>query len=275
MNHASGSFLRRLVPASLLLVALPGCGILATRTEHEEALTRITAAERAAEQARQEAAALRAELEATRGRVDTSLKANADASSSLMGEQAKAQQLNGRLEEARHEIDELRKELAATRRETDTKLDELKRSAEAQAQKPAPVTIPGDKGSHFASIQTAYGQKDWNLARTLGREYLTRYPDDEKADDVLFLTGDANLKEGRPASALGDFNRILKQYPKSNTLGATLYAMGEAYLLLHDCANAKLAFSACESRFPKEKLGAEAKAKMAQIAKPAPGTCER
>ncbi len=34
--------------------------------------------------------------------------------------------------------------------------------------------------------------------------------------------------------------------------------MGEAYLLLHDCGNAKTAFDAVDKRFAKEKIGADA-----------------
>ena len=50
-------------------------------------------------------------------------------------------------------------------------------------------------------------------------------------------------------------------------------AMGEAYLQLHDCANAKLAYGAVEQRFAREKIGAQAKAKVGEIDHPAPGLC--
>ena len=56
-------------------------------------------------------------------------------------------------------------------------------------------------------------------------------------------------------------------------LDRTLYAMGDAYLLMHDCTNAKMAYDACEKRFTKDKIGADAKAKVTQIGKNPPGMC--
>ena len=70
--------------------------------------------------------------------------------------------------------------------------------------------------------------------RTLGHEYVTRYPVDEHADDVQFLLGDADLQDNRPTSSLGEMNRLLKVYPHSDRLDRTLFDMGEAYLELHD-----------------------------------------
>ena len=109
--------------------------------------------------------------------------------------------------------------------------------------------------------------------RALAPEYVNRYPTDDKADEALFFAGDADLSDGRPSSALGNFNRLLKLFPRSNVLDRTLYGMGEAYMMMHDCANAKLAFQACESRFSKEKIGGDARAKIAAIGKNPPGMC--
>ena len=133
--------------------------------------------------------------------------------------------------------------------------------------------MPADKGQHFAAAQAAYDKKDWATLRTLGHEYATRYPQDDLADDALFLTGDGDLQDSRPSSALGEFNRLLKLYPRSNRLSATLMDMGESYLALHDCDNAKLAYSAVEERFPKEKVAADAKKRVGSLKNPAAGVC--
>ncbi len=255
---------------ALAFVALPAC---ATKKDVDAIAVQNAALQKSLEAAHVDFVALRADLDATRLRLDNALRANADASTDVMGDRARLQALGGRLDETSHAIDDLKKDLAASRSETDARLDEMKRSQDVQAAKPPPVVIPTDKLQHFAATEAAYSKADYNLARTLGRDYVAKYPQDDKTDDVLYLMADASLKEGRPSSALGEFNRILKQYPKSNTLGATLFGMGESYLLLHDCANAKLAFGACESRFAKEPVGKEAKARIAKIEKPAPGMC--
>ena len=109
--------------------------------------------------------------------------------------------------------------------------------------------------------------------RALGPEYLNRYPSDESADAALLMVAEADREDSRPASALGSYNRMLKLFPRTKLLDRTLYGMGEAYLMMHDCGNAKLAYQSCETRFAKEKIGQEAKAKLATIAKAPPGLC--
>jgi TolA-binding protein len=253
---------------------LSGCGVFvfhqdfAALKAQDEALAKRVQADEA------DLSAAKAELQATRERLENALRANADTGSDLLSSKARINDLAGRTDELAHSIDELRKLQQDTRNEVDTKLDAITRQqAVQQAPAPPPVQIPADKDAHFQAIQGAYGQKDWPLVRTLGHEYVVRYPGDDRADDVQYLLGDADLLDNRPTSALGEFNRLLKVYPRSDKLGQTLYAMGEAYLQLHDCPNAKLAFGAVEQRFPREKLGGQAKGKIAAIEHPVPGMC--
>jgi TolA-binding protein len=249
----------------------PGCGFFATQGDHEALATKFKDQDKAQDERMK---LLAADLAATRDRLDNALRANADNGSDLMTEKARINQLAGHVDEIAHGVDELKSALAASRAEVDARIDALKRTQDAQpTPAPPPVPIPADKAQHYAAIETAGKAKDWGLVRTLGREYVNRYGNDDKADDVLYLMGSADLAEDHPSSALGEFNRILKVYPKSNVLDKTLFGMGEAYFSIHDCENAKLAFSACETRFPKEKIAADAKARIAVIDKAPAGTC--
>jgi len=258
---------------ALVAVASSGCGVFATYKEHNTLAAKNDALAREVEREKQEVAQLRADLQATRDRLDNALRANADNGSDLMSEKARVSQMAGRFEEQSHALEEVKKELASTRSELDARLDDMKRAQEAQTPRAPVLTIPPDKGGHFGAVENAYAQRDWGLTRTLGREFINRYPTDDRADDVRFLIGDADLKDGRPSSALGEFNRILKLNPPSNVLDRTLFGMGEAYLLMHDCQNARLAFTSCSTRFPKAKVGQDAKQKIAAIDHPAPGMC--
>lgn len=252
---------------------LSGCGVFAMQKDHETLAQKNESLEKTVEEQKQALAGLKADLDATRERLDNALRANADNGTDLMSEKARMNDLAGRLDESTHQLEELRREVTQSRTEVDARLDEVKRAQAVQPQQPPPVTIPPEKAAHFAAIEAAYGQKDYNLTRTLGRAYVDRYPTDDKADDVEFLMGDADLKDGRPSSALGEFNHVLKASPPSNVLDKTLSAMGDAYLTMHDCASAKLAYESCAKRFPKTKLGADAKARVTSLEHPAPGTC--
>jgi len=257
-----------------LAAAVSGCGVFAMHRDFEELKAQHAALEKRVHADEADLSAAKTDLQGTRERLENALRANADTGSDLLSSKARINDLAGRADELAHSIDELRKIQQDTRNEVDTKLDAITRQqAVQQAPLPPPVQIPADKETHFQAVQGAYAQKDWPLIRTLGHEYVVRYPTDDRADDVQFLLGDADLQDNRPTSALGEFNRLLKVYPRSDKLGQTLFAMGEAYLQLHDCVNAKLAFGAVEQRFAKEKIGAQARAKVGAIDHPAAGMC--
>ncbi len=242
--------------------------------DHDAVAAKASEAEKQAGLARTEVTALRADLEATRQRLDNALRANADSSSETMSTKQRLNDLAGRVDEANHGVEELKRDVAASRTEIYGRIDELKRTQQApQVPSTPPVQIPADRSAHYKQLEDAYGRKDWTLVRALAPEYVNRYAADDKADEALFYAGDADLADGRPSSALGNFNRLLKLFPRSNVLDRTLFGMGEAYMLMHDCVNAKLAYDACEKRFAKEKIGAEARARLQVIAKNAPGTC--
>ncbi len=255
----------------LACLATSSCGIFATESDHEALAAKVKELEKAQDDKLKQAAA---DLAATRERLDNALRANADTGSDIMTEKARINQLAGRVDEMAHAVEEMKSTLAAARTEIDARIDTLKRAQDAQpTPAPPPVKVTDNKAAHLAAVEAAAKAKDWATVRALGHEYINRYGNDDKADDVLYLTGSADLADDRPSSALGEFNRLLRLYPKSNVLDKTLFAMGEAYFAIHDCENAKLAFNACETRFPKEKIGADAKARVAAIEKAPPGTC--
>ncbi len=257
------------------MLALAGAsgGCLVTQRDHQAVAARADEAEKQATAARAEAATLRADLDATRQRLDNALRANADSSIETISAKARLNDLAGRVDEANHGLDELRRDVAASRTEIYARMDDLKRGQQASAPAVVPVPVPADKAAHYKQLDEAHAKKDWPAVRSLAPEYVNRYPSDDKADEALFFAGDADLSDGRPSSALGNFNRLLKLFPHSNVLDLTLFGMGEAYMLMHDCVNAKLAYDACERRFAKERVGADARAKLAVIAKNPPGTC--
>jgi TolA-binding protein len=223
---------------------------------------------------------LHVELDAARDRLDNALRANADTGSDVLTEKSRVNELAGRLDETTHKLEELQSTLAAGRNELDARLDQLARAQAAQAaQQPAPAPappptpIPANKADHFAALEAAVKAKDYSLVRTLGHEYVNRYATDDKADDALYLTGKADLDDARPASALGEWNRLLKLFPKSSVLEKTLFGMGEAYETMHDCANAKLAYGTVLSHFPHGKLATDARAHNAAINALPAGSC--
>ncbi len=268
----------RVLAVAALGGLLGGCGLFVPQKDFDEQKAQIAALTKQVQADAADVAAIKADLQATRDRLENALRANADTGSDLLSSKARINDLAGRNDELAHAIEELKKNVQDTRTDVDQKLDAMTRTQLAtqqatQAPAPPPVKIPPDKATHYQAVEGAFTQKDWPLVRTLGHEYVTRYPADDKADDVQFLLGDADLQDNRPTSSLGELNRLLKVYPHSDRLDRTLFDMGEAYLQLHDCANAKLAFVSVVQRFAHEKVGADARSRLQTIDHPPPGTC--
>lgn len=256
---------------TLVAASLGATGCLALKPDQDALVAKHASLEKRAEQDRAELRTLRADLDATRQRLDTALRASADRGDALVSSEQRLNALVGRLDEVAHGNEELKRELTATRDELSQRVDELKR---AQLQQAAPLpSVPGDRTRHLAALDEAVARKEWAAVRVLAPEFVNRYPTDEKADDALFAVAQADMEEGRPVSALGSFNRFLKLYPKSARLDAVLLSMGNAYLALHDCDNAQSALSACEARFAKRATGKECAAKLATIKAKPPGLC--
>jgi TolA-binding protein len=271
MTAARALVLPLLLP--LAVASLSGCEELMTKSDRQAIVIRMAEMERgfAAQMAQ-----LHADLQATRNRLDTALQANAENGSDLLSEKSRLNELVGRIDETGHKLDELSSTVSAGRTELDSRLDQLTRAHAAQqpaAPPPPPVIVPEPKPDHYAAFLAAVKAKDYPLLRTLGHEYVSRYATDEKADDVLYQIGKANLDDNHPASALGEWNRLLKLFPKSNMLERTLYGMGQAYETMHDCANAKLAYGTVVAHFPKGKLAAEARARTAAVSGLPAGAC--
>lgn len=260
----------RLPVALVLAVSLGGCFV--QQRDYDALSARTAQAEKELAQSRTELNQMREGLEATRQRLDNALRASADSSSDLVASKQRLNDLAGRFDELQHGLDDLKRDVAQSRSEIYSRFDDLKRT-QAPSAAPPPIATPQDKAAHYAQLEQAYGKKDWPTVRALAPEFVNRYPSDERADAALFYLGDGDLQDGRPSSALATFNRLLKLFPRTRFLDRTLYDMGEAYLAMHDCAGAKAAFEACEKRFPKDKVGADSKAKLGVIAANAPGTC--
>ncbi len=243
----------------LLVAMLPSCW--ASQSEVSDMKDRL---DKELTSARASVKQLESDLAATRTRLDNALKANAENGSDLSSSKQRIAQLTGRVEEANHAADEAKREVAQLRAEI---------SKGSQSAAPS-IPIPADKTAHFSAVDEAYRHHDFSTLRALGSDYVSRYPSDDKGDIVLFYMGDADLKDGRPTSALASFNKLLKSFPKSKTMPMTLFDMGEAYLALHNCPDAKLAFSSCVSHAGSDQVGKDAKDRIKKIDSKPAGLCQ-
>ena len=96
-------------------------------------------------------------------------------------------ELEGKLDEMTHNLSGLVEQTAKAQAALDDKL-------KAAGTKGGEVTldpsqIPSDKGAHFTAAYDAYKASDHERSRELFKEYVTRYPGDDKAGDAQYWIG--------------------------------------------------------------------------------------
>lgn len=182
---------------------------------------------------------------------------SADVGAQVQAQQQRMAELEGQLAEMTHSLNDLIEQTAQARADLDDKLGRL-------SGKPGEVTldpsqIPADKAAHFNAAYDAYKAGEQEKARALFREYVTRYPSDTKTGDAQYWVGATYLVQNKPATALGEYRKVIALYPKSPAVDTALYGMADAFFRLHACTDAKGAIEALTKRKPSRTLEERAK----------------
>lgn len=189
------------------------------------------------------------------------------------------QRLREQIQVLEGEIAELRNELTSTQRALSEQQQEIDRRIQQFARKAGvdmPVDasqIPADRAEHFAAAQRAQQGNDHSTARALYREYVTRYRDDARADDAQYAIGKTYMAEGRPASALAEFRKVIADFRTGDVVDRALFDMAEAFYALHACTDARSALEALISAHPRSPLVAQARTKLRDIQRAPRGYC--
>jgi TolA-binding protein len=176
--------------------------------------------------------------------------------------------LEGQVAELRHKMDVLDHEMATQRAETDAKLASLGSGGALD-----PSQVPQEPAAHYQAAYAAYEAGEHEKARALFREYLTRYPEDPKAGNAQYWIGASYLQQNKPATALGEYRKVISEHAKSTAVNVALYGMADAFYRLHACTDAKSAIEALLKRKPSKALTDRAKRLRGTINSAKPGYC--
>lgn len=197
---------------------------------------------------------------------------SADVGAQVQQQQLKMSELEGKLDEMTHNLAGLMEQTAKARAELDEKLGKLG-TAKGGEITLDPSQIPADKAGHFTAAYDAYKAADHEKARALFKEYLTRYASDDKAGDAQYWIGASYLVQNKPATALGEYRKVIANYPKSPAVDTALYGMADAFFRLHACTDAKGAIDALIKRKPSKALEDRAKQLGRALKEVAKGYC--
>lgn len=186
---------------------------------------------------------------------------SADVGAQVQSQEQRMAEIEGKLDELQHGLTEAVQQNAKAKVELDDKITKLSTSKPVTGSEPAavdPSLVPEDKAAHFASAYEAYKAGEHDKSRGLFKEYLTRYATDDKAGDAQYWIGASFLVQNKPATALGEYRKVIASYPKSAAVDTALYGMADSFYRLHACTDAKGAIDALLKRSPSKALAARA-----------------
>jgi TolA-binding protein len=198
---------------------------------------------------------------------------SADVGAQVQTQEQKIAELEGKLDEVTHSLTTLMQDSAKSRAELDDKLAKLATAKPGAVAAIDPNEIPPDRAGHFAAAYDAYRGGEHEKARALFNEYITRYPDDDKAGEAQYWIGASFLVQNKPGTALGEYRKVIASYPKSPAVDTALYGMADAFYRLHACSDAKDAITTLQKRKPSKALGERASELLKAIGAGASGYC--
>lgn len=264
----------RSLPSAALLLALSGC--LMTTSDGDELRAQGAERDRRIQQLEAQSQKNREELEAKLRELQEVLdKATAVVTRSSADVGAQVEQLGQQVATADGALAELRHKLEAIEQQLMTQRTEMDAAAASKGGPKGldPSQIPSDKAGHFQAAYEAYRGADYEKARALWKEYLVRYPSDTKAGDAQYWIGATYTQQNKPATALGEYRKVIAEHGKSTAVNVALYGMADAFYRLNACTDAKSALQALIKRKPEGALLDRAKKLLKDVEKAPKGYC--
>lgn len=103
----------------------------------------------------------------------------------------------------------------------------------------------------YRSAKAAYDKGDFNTARESFQKLLKEFPKSDNADNAQFWIGEIYYREKWYEKAILEYQKVIEKYPKGNKVTASLLKQGFAFFNLGDKSNARLILSELIKKYPK------------------------
>jgi TolA-binding protein len=259
-----------------LALASSGCLMLASDGDElrEQAKARDRRIEQLESQSKKNQEEIEAKLRELQGVLDraTQVLTRGSADVGAQVEQLREQnaKLEGQVDELKHKLEMVDQQASAARADLDQQIAKLRAGGKETLD---PTQIPSDRTAHFQAATASYQAGDYEKARGLWREYLIRYPEDAKAGEAQYWIGASYTQQNKPATALGEYRKVIADFGKSGAINVALYGMADAFYRLHACTDAKSALDALLKRKPEPGLTDRAKKLQKQVVTSPKGYC--
>jgi tol-pal system protein YbgF len=131
----------------------------------------------------------------------------------------------------------------------DARLDELTKRFAQNASRPTPAAGV-DPGQLYDQASQDLTQGRYGMALTGFRDFLTRYPSSELADNARYGAGESFFAQSKFDSAAVEYQRVVTDYPDADKVPAAMYKLALSQEKLGRSDAAKKTFEDLIKRFP-------------------------
>jgi len=120
-------------------------------------------------------------------------------------------------------------------------------------------------GELYQIAKQTFDNGDYDSARQRFQKLLRQFPKSENADNAQFWIGETYYREKWYEKAILEYQKVIETYPKGNKVPAALLKQGLAFFNLRDKANARLIFKELTKKHPKSTESSIAKRKLSEL----------
>ena len=114
-----------------------------------------------------------------------------------------------------------------------------------------PKRSGGSEDEVYALAKQAFDRGNLETAREEFQRIIKNYPKSRHADNAQFWIGETYYREKWYEKAILEYQKVIEKYPKGNKVPAALLKQGLAFLNLGEKANARLILNALVAKHPK------------------------
>ena len=174
--------------------------------------------------------------------------------------------LTGKLEEAKYLLDELQKQLATRLAAVEQTQQKTTQEQQKIIERVAP-TMPEDKEALWKESQNRLAGGMREDARRFLRSFIQRFPSDPRASQAQLQVGQSFAQEFKHGLAVAEYLAVMSRFSRSPEVPEAMWYLGESYVAMKYCTDAKAIFQDLSKRYPKSPRAAQVKERLREIQK--------
>lgn len=136
-------------------------------------------------------------------------------------------------------------------------------SAQAAPDSAASAAVAAEDTYRAAYLDVTRGNYD--LAAPAFRDYLTKNPTGTRAPEAHYYLGECEYANGRWLEAAGQYQQVVRDYPKARLVPAAYLKMGHSYTQLEERGLAEQAYRVLIEKYPNSEEAKQARASLNEL----------